>query len=259
MKNLCLIFFGFFFLSLFSPAYLCFAAEQEYYAKVQTAGVQFYLMQNDNTSLFEVPTTYFVKIKPTDGDYFSSCYKNINGYVKKTDVTIMKGSPVVPYANATFKVFLQNYMYLNPTQSSSIVVELSTADVMTFYGTKSGQQVSSQTNVWYYSSVEKDGQLYFGYVFSGITDYLSSIPTNTETFEVINESQLSPSVKPEISTLSTKTKVLLIVSIALPSALILYFLIKPSHIMTTKTKRQIKKERKKTHHGDYFEFDESEL
>lgn len=192
-------------------------------------------------------------------DYFKVSYNGIEGYVKKDKVTLMNGSPENPYAKATFKIFVPYGLYQSPSQNSSIV-QVNTNTTFTYFGTKIGEQVSSTSNLWYYASAIVDGTTQYGYVFSGVTDYLSTITPNNETFKVISESEMSSSPNSELKRLSTGTKVMLIVAISIPCVLILYFLIKPTKIIQiTKGRKQIKKEKKKIRHGDYFEFDESDL
>ena len=240
------------------PQKVCYATEQEYYAKIQTGGAYFYSSQDELTSMFELPYSYFVKTKYATDKYFSATYKNLNGYVKKEDVVRMNGTPQQPFASATFKAFVSNYLYASPTQTSTTIIDISTSDILAYYGRKSGEQLNSQTNTWFFCSVEKNGQLYYGYIFSGITDYLTNIPENTETFEVVKDSDSGEQNK-QIATLSTKTKIMLIIAITIPSVLILYFLIKPSRVLASKAIKNQKREKKKVHHGDYFEFDENEL
>ena len=232
-------------------------AETNFYAKIQSSNVYLY-SQTNKTALFEIPYSYFVKVEKNEDEYYKCSYNGIEGYVKKNEVTLMNGTPQNPYANSSFKVFVSNYIYSSPNQASTIQNSISTSDSLKYYGKIEGQQISSTSNVWYYCSIQKDGQIFFGYVFSGITDYLSPIQTNNESFENVDEDVLSASPYSQITTLSTKTKILLIISIALPSIIILYFLIKPNRIQITKTKKQIKSQKKKSF-GDYYEFDENDL
>lgn len=238
----------------------CFAENDKiYYAKVQSAGTNLCSMPNETSALFEIPYSYFVKVQYSVDNFFKVTYKNVEGYVEKNKVSLMNGTPVHPYAEATFKVFLTYNLYENTNQNSGKVTEISTTTTVEYYGTKIGEQVTSTNNVWYYSSITNGEQTFYGYVFSGVTDYLSTITTNTETFEIVDEKILDTTTT-QFNTLSTGTKIMLIIAISVPSLLILYFLIKPSRIMqVTKTRKQVKKEHKKIRHGDYFEFDESEL
>lgn len=232
-------------------------AEVNFYAKIESNDVYFY-SQSDKSPLFELPYSYFVKVEKTEESFYKCSYNGLEGYVKKNEVVLMNGTPSTPYVDSYFKVFVTNYLYEDPTQTSTIKNSLSTSDKLKYFGKIKGQQISSTSNLWYYCSLEKDGQIFWGYVFSGISDYLMPIQTNNESFEKVDESALSSPAYSQVTTLSTRTKILLIVSIALPSAIILYFLIKPSRIQITRSKKQIKSQ-KKVRHGDYYEFDENDL
>ena len=235
------------------------AANLTYFAKVENSGTFLYSTQNDNAAMFEIPTSYFVKVEGFGEVFYKASYNGISGYVKKANISLMNGTPQTPYAQATFKIFVSNYIYTNASQNSSVVCSVNTADILNYIGRKDGEQVNSSSNVWYYCKLNKDGHEYCGYVFSGITDYLSTISLNTETFEKINETTITDDTE-DLHRLSSKTKIMLIISISIPSVMILYFLIRPSKIMqVTANKRQIKQKQRQKRHGDYFEFDESEL
>ena len=232
--------------------------EKEYFAKVQNTGVNLCSSPSEATAMFEIPYSYFVKVEYIVDDYFKVKYHDIDGYIKKDKVSLMDGTPVSPYANATYKLFVPYSLYESASQTSSIV-QLDDSVSITYYGTKVGQQVRTDNNIWYYSSVQIDGTIYYGYIFSGVTDLLTRIDVNNETFNIVSEDVLLPTVS-SFTSLSTGTKIMLIIAISVPSLLILYFLIKPSKIMqASKTKKKNKKEPKRVRHGDYFEFDESEL
>lgn len=234
-------------------------AENSYYAKVQNTGVYLCGTPSETSALFEIPYSYFVKVESSVDDYFKVTYNEVSGYVKKDRVTLMNGTPENPYANSTFQIFVPYKLYETPSQTSS-GIDVGTTNTFTYYGTKVGEQVSSTSNVWYYASTVVGGTTYFGYIFSPITHYFTPISTNNESFPIIDDLDLSSSPNSELKTLSTGTKIMLIVAISVPSVLILYFLIKPTKIVQiTKSRKQIKKDRKKVHHGDYFEFDENDL
>lgn len=250
MKNLILILFS---LTLLPNFNIAFAEEiPDLYAKVQSNGVYFYSMPSQTSALFEIPSSYFVKVESAIDDFYRATYKDQTGYVKKDDVTLMKGVPTKPFAQSNFKVFTPYSLFEYPNTSSNAIASISTQTNLTYYGTKIGEQVSSTNNVWYFCSAIINGESKFGYVFSGITDYLSPIETNTESFERVSEQIFEPKAE-EFSNLTTGTKVILIVSIALPSMLILYFLIKPNRITLQPKSKNEKRKR------DYFEFDENKL
>jgi hypothetical protein len=235
------------------------AQQTTYFAKVQSSGVYLCSTPSENSPLFEVPSSYFVKVEGAVDDYFKVTYLGVSGYVKKSSVSLMSGTPQNPYASATFKIFVAYSLFETPSQNSAASA-VDTSQVFTYYGTRIGQAVSTGNNIWYYASTTYGGQTTYGYIFSGVTDGLSQIPTNTETFSVVSDLEYEISANSELQTLSTGTKILLIISISVPSALILYFLVKPSKITNlSKTRKKVHAERKKVRHGDYFEFEESDL
>lgn len=237
-----------------------FADDENFYAKVQTKNVAFYSRPDENSALFELPYSYFVKVDSVVGSFYKATYKDIVGFVKKDQVTLMKGQPQTPYFQGTFENYLAFSLYESPTKSSKSLANLTENTTLNYYGTKSGQLLSAKTSNWIYCSTYQNDKTIYGYVYYEIANILPNIQTNLESFEVVDESKLTQITPVEFSKLSTGTKVLLIVSISVPSVLILYFLIKPGKItQITKTRKKAKAESKKIRHGDYFEFDESQL
>ena len=249
-----IIFFGF-----ATPTFAFADDERVYYAKITNSATFLCSTPSENSAVFELPYSYFVKVEYSVDDYYKVSYSGIDGYVKKDKVSLMNGTPQKPYAAATFKLFVPYALYSSPNLSSTKIANIDTSITLNFLGNISGQQVSSASNIWYYCTYQTAEQSLSGYIFSGVTDYLTQISVNNETFEVVSEDALSSSQTSEFSTLSTGTKVLLIISISVPSLLILYFLIKPNRILNNKSRNRVKKQNKTVRHGDYFEFDESEL
>lgn len=233
--------------------------EKNFYAKINSTSTYLCSMPSETSQLFELPYSYFVKVNYIIDDYFKVTYDGIEGYVKKDKVSLMNGIPQSPFASASFKVFVPYSIYNSASSNSTKIADIDTSTTLKYYGSIAGQQLNSSTNIWYYCSIQSQGQTQFGYVFSGITDYLTKINTNSETFEIISDEALSATETSEFKTLSTSTKIMLIIAISLPSLLILYFLIKPSRILKTNRARPTKKQTKISRHGDYFEFDENEL
>ncbi|MGN1201109.1 MAG: hypothetical protein ACI4R8_02460 [Candidatus Caccovivens sp.] len=258
MKKL-VLFLGFVFILSMSPIKVA-SAETSYFAKVQATSVYLCSTPSESSAMFEIPYSYFVKVEYSVDDYFKVTYKDITGYVKQDKVSLMKGTPTQAYANASYKIFVPYSLYESPNQNSVTVTQLPANSTLTYYGTKTGQQVTSTNSLWYFSSVDINGTTQFGYVFSGVSDALTNIGINNESFEIVSSDVLNTPAQTEFKSLSTGTKIILIVAISVPSVLILYFLIKPSKIMQiTKTRNESKKQSKIKRHGDYFEFDESQL
>lgn len=232
--------------------------EKEYFAKVQSNGVNFYASPTESSALFEIPFSYFVKVKAVVDNYFKVTYMDLEGYVKKDKVDLMDGSPINPYANANFNLYLPFALYETASKDNALT-NLDENMTICYYGKKVGQQLKIGINDWYYSRVQVEGTTLHGYVYSDLVETPINIKTNNEVFSKVTEDILFPS-NSTFKGLSTGTKVILIVAISVPSILILYFLIKPSKIMEiTKMKKKQKQPVRRIRHGDYFEFDESEL
>ncbi|MDE6583705.1 MAG: hypothetical protein K2K31_03560, partial [Clostridia bacterium] len=250
------------FAQIFVPSFKANAetSDKQFYAKVQTTGVQFCSSPSENTALFEIPYSYFVKIDYSVDDYYKVFYQDLSGYVRKDKITLMNGTPNQPYAQATFNLVFPFSLYKSTSQSSQVLTTLDTTANIKYYGTKTGDSIGSKGNVWYYAGTENDGIVQYGYIFSYCVDITPSISVNNEVFDVITEEFLTTASSTEFGTLSTGTKIILIVAISVPSVLILYFLIKPTRVLqNAKSRKQPKNQRRKIRHGDYFEFDESEL
>lgn len=235
-------------------------AETSFYAKIENSGVYFYSSPTQQGQLFEIPKSYFVFINSDANDFWNATYKNQKGFVKKEQVSLMNGHPQNPYANSSFKVFVTFPLYDQPNQNSQSKISITPNQTLTYYGTKIGQSLSSTNSVWYYCSTFANNQEIFGYVFSGVVDQAPQIHINYETFAKVEDETFSNSQSNEYSSLSTKTKIMLVVAISVPSAMIFYFLIKPSRIAKSASKqKKTRVYRRKPQHSDYYEFDENDL
>ena len=230
-----------------------------YYGKIKNEETYFCSSPNSSSAMFLLPYSYFVYVVSIDGDFYEVNYQDLNGYVRKSDVTLMQGQPNNPYANATFTNYVEYSLYESPTTSSNSVQSFDKNQSFNFYGSISGEEVSNWSDVWYYASITQNGVTYRGYIYSNVTDDLTEININSETFEIVSDDIFTNANNTtNFTELSTGTKVLLIIAITVPTLFILFFLIKPSKTISSKRK-QIKKEPRKIHHGDYFEFDEGDL
>ena len=262
-KIIILLIFGLTIISVSFQNITSAESDNIYYGKIKSEETYFYTSANENSKLFKLPNSYFVKVEDIEGNFFKAVYKDLNGFVKKNDVTLMRGQPSSPYVNATFTNYVEYALYESPNSTSTPVHEFEKEQIFNFYGTINGEEVSSKTNEWYYASALVNGSTFRGYIYSSITDDLPSIPTNNETFEEISEDVFlqETNASSSFSSLSTGTKILLIVSITIPSIFILFFLIKPSKLIPKKQKAEKSKSSglRKIHHGDYFEFDDKDL
>ncbi len=234
--------------------YIARAESENFYAKITAQNTSFYSSPNTSSILFTLPYSYFVKVDSVDGEFYEATYNGISGYVLKSEVSLMEGEPLSPYFSAQISVFTDHFLYAQPNSNASVIYELVENDFLTYYGNIVGEKVSDKSDVWYYSSITKNGTTYFGYLYSQIANSLPEISINTELFKEVDEDVFSNS-PPEFTSLSPGTKAILIIAIIIPSVFILFFLIKPSAL--TKAKPPKEKRPRKVQHGDYFEFDDN--
>ncbi len=238
-------------------------AENLYYAKVQSTGVQMYGFPNETSVMFEIPYSFFVLVGQGTGNYYKATYNGVTGYVKKDKVSLMDGTPKEPYFKSNFNVVFPT-LYTEANSNSEVISNsLSRSTNLSYFGKKIGEFLTEESGTWYYVGAELDGEMQYGYVYSvfAYSNPTKNIYTNDETFDIVQESLFASTN--QFQSLSVGTKILLVFAIAIPSVLILYFLIKPSKIMQLSKSREqrlaSKKHKKKVQHGDYFEFDEADL
>lgn len=232
------------------------SAEDSIFGKVKNSEVYFYSSLSTSSGLFKLPYSYFVSVISVEGEFYQVTYKDLIGFVKKEDVTLMRGTPNTPYLNSSFSNYVAYSLYESPNTASTSLVMLEEDSVLSFYGEMEGEEVSSRGNTWYYASTNSNGNILRGYIYSEVVATPPEITVNSETFEEVSEDALASNSPTSFSNLSTGTKVLLIIAITVPSIFILFFLVKKP---TKQKKKSEKKPIRKIQHGDYFEFDDSDL
>ncbi len=100
--------------SLFFPSVLptdAWAKEGDTYAYIHTDSAYFYAAKNENSGLFLLPKTYFVKVLSADVEYcrieylYDSEYtQKLTGYAKTKDITLVDFTPNEPYLYHVFDV-----------------------------------------------------------------------------------------------------------------------------------------------------------
>ena len=249
------IFLLFLFLSIFCyrQTQISFAQpQQSFYAKVEGEGY-FYESANSQSALFQIPTSYFVLLTgEADETFYKASYQDLNGFVKKSEVTPMSGSPTSPFPLAQFRNFLKSGLglYSQPSSSSNLLSTIPYLyENLDFYGYMTGEaDIPKKSTQWYYCAYQQT----HGYVYSVFCDELPKIDKNTETFAPISPEFSSFS---EEAHLSKSSLLWIILGVGIPSVIVLALLIKPTiineKILSGKVKRKAKK--------DYFEFDDSSL
>lgn len=231
------------------------------YAKVETENAFMYTTPNseDKNKLFILPQTYFVKlINVANDDFYYCSYKDIKGYVKKNEVVAMNGTPAHPYVEGLFRTFSLEGLgiYSSPQLSSEkclATIPYLTDDLI-YYGTITGQElIPEKSDQWIYCKYNDESSV-CGYVYSVFCDKVPKITDNTESFEIISN-PFTKTTKP--SELSPVAMGFIIVGVALPCLIVLFFLIKPT-LLKDKLNFPSPKLRAKKNR-DYFEFDDSDL
>ena len=254
------------FLFLICSCFLCTPsftyADNIFYAKIKSDNVYFYSnpIKSEENELFLLPNTYFVMLINNENDnFYYAKYKDLYGYVLKQDVNVMDGIPTQPYANASFRVFspdgLGLYTTPNINDSYEIIEIPYLAENLTYYGSVTGQQaIPEKSTTWYYCNFNDEND-YFGYVYSVFCDKLTTIQDNNESFNIISNPVFVTTSKS--SQLSQSSMIFIIIGVSIPCLIVIYLLVKPT-LLRDKSLNPTIKVRKK-HHGDYYEFDDSDL
>ena len=268
MKILVLLIFAF--LSINYRAKIDFvnaSSEEIIYARITTNNVCFYSAPNDSSALFYLPNSYFVQLLDNASEYFYSArYLDLYGYVKKSEITVVKGTPLTPFAEKiSFRVISLNGLELRSAPKSNSPFEiLDTVPFLesdlVYYGNMIGEaMVPECTNVWYYCKYLDGTSSTMGFLYSLFCDKLTNIPTNTEILEIRTEPIF---VEKEntgaISTInfSSPTQILIVVAVCMPCLLIIYLLFKPTKITNKENSKENVKKIKRLRKSDYYEIDD---
>ena len=228
-----------------------------YYAKVLSNNVYMYSSTDEQTPLFEIPSSYFVLLTDdANENFYKASYASINGYVKKEEVTAMNGTPQTPFAtNHNIRITSMSGLTLmnKPTFKS---VELSSLDFLeseiSYYGEISGQEYfPNSTDTWYYCSAHKNGKTTYGYLFSYYCDLPKAISSNQEYFDEITEKLVFKISPPSSTGLSDTVKALIVLAVVIPLLISVYFIMSPHK--KTKSKKIIRRKK------DYYELNENDL
>lgn len=229
----------------------------EYYARVMTSSVYLYSKPNEQSILFELPTSYFVKLINQTGEYYKVEYADLSGYVKKDQVTPVVGVPDTPYlTKAVFWVFTSDGAYLrsSPNKDAKINSTLPVEQPIYYYGNIIGDEaVTLRGKVWYFAKYTKDDKTYTGYVYAGLCDNLINNEKNVQVLETTGNPFSSDSQE-FINYLNkdTKFQIILIFLVSMPALALIYLLFKPYKISQNKIGKKPKK-------VDYFEYDDKEI
>lgn len=265
---------------IFALILFSFPQTEIFYAKCQTknfaritkSNIYFYQspIDTEDNKLFCMENSYFVELlEPEEKGFYRAKYKDLEGYVRASDLVFVSGSPQVPYPeNINFRVFALSGLNLRSTPIEStgpfnIITKVPYLETnLVFYGLKQGEEViSHKGNQWYYCKYISEEEEYVGYVYSVFCDMLANAPINTEQLDTtdkpIFEEPSAPTINTNdtIATLSKPAQYVIIGLVCLPCLLIVYLLFKPTKISVEENKKKKKKIRK-LRKSDYYEFDD---
>ena len=153
------------------------SAATTYYARVKYSNCPLLKSPSVDTSFsnthFLLPQTYFVEILAKVSDeFFEAQYLGTRGYIKKSDVDFVAGTPQNPFANKiSFRVFAQNGLNLrsSPKESEGIANRLTTIPFLEtnlqYIGQIEGEEaISNRGNIWYYCNYYRFDETLTGYV-----------------------------------------------------------------------------------------------
>ena len=236
------------FVSIFQPIKHV-NAQTPAYAQILHAGCYLFKTPLDNTSYtnvyFMLENSYFVELlSDYNEEFYKAKYLDVVGYVKKSQVQCVKGTPKNPYLNnVSFRVYnnLSRGMYDKPYMNSNnptlkVYLPLYCEDLV-YYGIIYGESaMEERTNIWYYCKYTVTGVC--GYVYSDSCDKMDTIIPNSEKLPYITSPQwnITPSNN-QLIAIDSKPFKISIVLICIPFVIFTFLLIRLAY-----TKRQNKKE-----------------
>ena len=224
-------------------------AQTASYAQILHAGCYLFKNPVDNTSYtniyFMLENSYFVELlSDYNNEFYKAKYLDVVGYVKKSQVQCVQGTPKTPYLNnVSFRVYnnssraMYDKPYMNTNNPTLKVYLPLYCEDLIYYGIIYGESaIEERTNIWYYCKYTVTGMC--GYVYSDSCDKMSPIVTNSEKLPYITSPQWDViSVSNQLITIDSQPFKISIVLICIPFAIFAFLLIRLAY-----TKRQNKKE-----------------
>lgn len=236
-------------ISIFQPIE-CVNAESVAYAQILQAGCYLYKTPTDNTNYtnvyFMLENSYFVQLlSDYNEEFYKAKYIDTIGYVKKSQVQCVQGTPNTPFLNTiSFRVFnnTSRPMYDIPFANTNnptlkLYLPLYCEDLI-YYGKIYGESVvQERTNIWYYCKYTVTNEC--GYVYSDACDKMGSIVQNTEKLPYIDSPQwtLATNGNNQLITINSKPFKISVLLICIPFVIFAILLIRFAY-----SKRSNKKE-----------------
>ena len=156
------------------------------FARAQTSGVVLYKTPSvisSNNVFFEIPQSYFVMLISNFSDeFYRAQYKDVVGYVLKTDITPVAEKPQNPFFEGSFRVFSSDGTDVLsspfPSLGANVVATVEKFETVEYFGTISGEElIEGRGTTWLFGKTQ-NGE--FGFFYQGLCDQISEIPTNVE-------------------------------------------------------------------------------
>lgn len=190
---------------------------------------------------FILPQSYFVQSLGAEGDFYKVNYAGVVGFVLKEEVIAVHGTPVTPFASATFKIngVASAVMRSSPSVSGGYVGLLPCDTEITFLGELEGEEaLNGLGNRWFLARfISFEQGILTGYIYAPLTQELTVIPKNLEVLETSTPAGTEPEgiFSPELM----KVENLLLIGVLSLGALILLMLLFKPHRRSKKEKKQL--------------------
>ena len=199
------------------------------YAQILHNGCYLYKAPVDNTNYanvyFMLENSYFVELlSDYDDEFYKAKYLDVIGYVKKSQVQCVQGTPQNPFLdNISFRVYSNNSrgLYDKPYMNTNnptlkLYLPLYCRDLI-YYGIVYGESaVEERTNIWYYCKYTTTGVC--GYVYSDACDKMDTIIPNSEKIPYLSTPKwnLTPPQNNQLIAINGKPFKITIVLICIP-------------------------------------------
>lgn len=219
------------------------------YARIETSGVYLYRSANSSNlenAYFELPKSYFVLlVSNIDNEFYKAQYKDVVGYVKKSEVSPVAEKPQKPYPNEVkfWTYSSDGTNVVTSTFESNSPQTVGTVTVMQeldYYGLMIGDEILKDRGyLWLYCKTGNAS----GYLYAGLCNVSKNFKENDEVVTKIKEPYIDndDSFLYNLVSLSPALKITLVLLVTLPCFLLVYLLFKPFNIKVNATNKPILK------------------
>ena len=224
-------------IQFFQPINYVSADNTTAYAQVLQNECYLFKTPSDNTNYtnvyFMLEQSYFVELINEYYDFYKAKYMDIIGYVKKSQVQCVQGTPREPFLeNISFRVYNNSReMYDKPFSRSNdahlkILLPVYCTDLI-YYGKIYGEStIEERTNIWYFCKYTVTNEC--GYVYSDSCDQMDEIIKNNEKLPYIATPQwnITSTNSNELIKVNSNPFKITIVLICIPFVIFAFLLIK---------------------------------